>query len=324
MLASNDKETEMSSDAEREVAHEITISADPAEVFRLIADVENWPRVFPPSVFVDCVDRVGNTETIRIWATANGEPKTWTSRRVLDPVAQRITFQQEVTTPPVARMSGTWIVEPVGDGTCLRLLHTYRAVDDDPAGLAWIDEAVDRNSRSELASLKKTIESITEHDDLTLSFVDSVDVAGSPKDVYDFINEADLWTERLPHVASVVLTEDEPGLQVLRMDTRTKDGSAHTTESVRVCFPHDSIHYKQTTLPALMSLHTGYWRFEENATGTTTASSQHTVVINPTTIAQVLGSDAGVAEARAFIREALGTNSRATLEHAKRYAEARP
>ena len=55
--------------------------------------------------------------------------------------------------------------------------------------------------------------------------------------------------ERLPHVARVVLTEDTPGLQFLEMDTRTKDGSTHTTKSVRVCFPDTRIAYKQITLP---------------------------------------------------------------------------
>jgi aromatase len=308
----------------RVVEHEITVAADAAEVFRLIAEVENWPRIFPPSVYVDRVEQHGNTERIRIWATANGEPKNWTSRRELDPEALRITFWQEVSAPPVAEMSGTWIAERLPDGgTRLRLLHTYRAVDDDQAGLEWIDQAVDRNSRSELASLKATTESLTSRPELTFSFVDSVRVNGSGKDLYDFINEADRWTERLPHVADVRLTEDTPGLQVLRMDTLTKDGSKHTTESVRVCFPHHRIAYKQTTLPALMSLHTGYWLFEEDADGVTTASSQHTVTINSANITGIIGPDAGIDEARAFIREALGTNSRATLGRAKQYAEAR-
>jgi aromatase len=308
----------------RQVEHEITVAADAAEVFRLIADVENWPRIFPPTIYVDRVEQQGNTERIRIWATANGEPKNWTSRRELNPEALRITFRQEVSAPPVAQMSGTWIAERLDGGSArLRLLHTYRAVDDDQAALEWIDQAVDRNSRSELASLKATTEALTARSELTFSFVDSLQVDGSGKDLYDFVNEADRWTERLPHVADVRLTEDTPGLQVLRMDTLTKDGSKHTTESVRVCVPHHRIVYKQTTLPALMSLHTGYWLFEEDADGVTTASSQHTVTINPDNIAKVLGPDAGVDEARTFIREALGTNSRATLGHAKRYAEAR-
>ncbi|MFE5200024.1 aromatase/cyclase [Streptomyces sp. NPDC056601] len=308
----------------REVEHDITVQAAAADVYRLLAEVENWPRLFPPSVYVDHLERDGDEERIRIWATANGEAKNWTSRRVLDSEALRIRFWQEVSSPPVAEMTGTWILEAVAeDETRVRLLHTYRAIDDDPDSLAWIDQAVDRNSKAELPALKANLERASHADELTLSFEDSVRVEGSAKDVFDFLNHADRWTERLPHVASVEFTEETPGLQTLRMDTRTKDGSTHTTESVRVAFPHHKIAYKQTTLPALLTLHTGYWQLDEAPDGTTTATSQHTVVLNADVITQVLGPEAGAAEARAFIREALGGNSRATLGHAKRYAEER-
>jgi aromatase len=126
-------------------------------------------------------------------------------------------------------------------------------------------------------------------------------------------------------VAQVRLTEDTPGLQILRMDTLTKDGSTHTTESVRVCFPHHKIVYKQTTLPALMTLHTGYWLFEEDPAdpSATVATSQHTVVINEANIAGILGPDAGVAQAREYVQNALSTNSTATLGYARDHAESR-
>lgn len=313
----------MSQPGLREVEHEITVSAPAAAVYRLIAEVENWPRIFPPTIYVDHLESTGNAERIRIWATANGEAKNWTSRRVLDPESLRIEFRQEVSAPPVAAMGGTWIIEPLDDATSrIRLLHDYRAVDDDPDGLRWIDEAVDRNSRSELAALKTNVELAHAAEEVTFSFEDSVRVAGSAKDLYDFVNEAHLWQERLPHVASVRLDEDVPGLQTLEMETRAKDGSTHLTKSYRVCFEGRKIAYKQVTLPALMTLHTGYWTFTQDADGTT-ASSQHTVVLNTENITKILGPDAGVAEAREYVRTALSTNSRATLGYAKTYAEAR-
>ncbi|WP_326600775.1 aromatase/cyclase [Streptomyces sp. NBC_01803] len=311
----------MTESGHREVEHEITVDAPAADVYRLIAEVVNWPRIFPPTVFVDHVERSGNTERIRIWATANGEAKNWTSRRVLDPEKLRIEFRQEVSTPPVAAMGGTWLIESISDTQSrVRLLHDYRAIDDDPDSLAWIDQAVDRNSRSELAALKKNVELATGADDLYLAFEDTVQIDGSAKDVYDFLNEASLWKERLAHVARVELTEDTPGLQILEMDTRTKDGSTHTTKSVRVCFPDSRIVYKQITLPALMTLHTGYWKLEENADGVA-ATSQHAVIINTENIKKILGDDAGLAEAKTFVKNALSTNSTATLGYAKAYAE---
>jgi aromatase len=292
-------------------------------VYRLLAEVTNWPRIFPPTIHVDRVEHDGSQERIRIWATANGEAKNWTSRRELDPEALRITFRQEVTAPPVAAMGGTWIIEPLGENASrVRLLHDYRAVDDDPHDLLWIDEAVDKNSRSELAALKKNVEFAHAAEEVTFSFEDTVYVDGSAKDVYAFINEANLWSERLPHVATVRLEEDTVGLQTLEMDTRAKDGSVHTTKSYRVTFPHQRIAYKQVTLPALMTLHTGHWTFQDTDQGVA-ATSQHTVTLNTDNIARILGDTATVADAREYVHTALSTNSLATLNHAKAHAEGR-
>jgi aromatase len=317
----------MSQPVTREVSHEIEVVAPADAVYRMIADVGSWPQVFPPTIHVEQHPEGDGEERIRIWATANGEAKTWTSRRSLDPAARRITFRQEVSQPPVGAMGGTWIIEPRGDDTCrVQLLHDYRAVDDDPAKLDWIDQAVDRNSRSELGALKANAELATNRSDLLISFTDSVPIAGAEagKHAFDFIDQAQLWEERLPHVARVELTEDSPGLQVLEMDTMTKDGSTHTTRSVRVCLPPTRIVYKQVVLPALMTLHTGYWLFADDEDGDgVTATSQHTVAINEANIAQVLGDDADVEAARTFVRNALSGNSLATLGHAKAYAEAR-
>ncbi|MFD8222043.1 aromatase/cyclase [Streptomyces sp. NPDC059697] len=307
----------------REVEHEITIAAPAPAVYRLLAEVTNWPRIFPPTIHVDRVEHDGSQERIRIWATANGEAKNWTSRRELDPEALRITFRQEVTAPPVAAMGGTWIIEPLGENESrVRLLHDYRAVDDDPHDLLWIDQAVDKNSRSELAALKKNVEFAHAAEAVTFSFEDTVHVDGSAKDVFAFINEANLWSERLPHVATVRLEEDTVGLQTLEMDTRAKDGSVHTTKSYRVTFPHQHIAYKQVTLPALMTLHTGHWTFQDTDQGVA-ATSQHTVTLNTDNIESILGCGATVADAREYVHTALSTNSRATLTHAKAFAENR-
>ncbi|GAA3772619.1 aromatase/cyclase [Streptomyces phyllanthi] len=312
----------MPSPRTREVEHDITVSAPADAVYRLLADVAHWPRIFPPTIHAERTEGDDTEERIRIWATANGEAKHWTSRRTLDPEALRIDFRQERTADPVAAMGGAWIIEPLGPGTSrIRLLHDYRAVDDDPESLRWIDEAVDRNSRTELASLKANVEAAHAAEDHTLTFSDSVRVTGSAADLYDFIDAADHWPQRLPHVESVRLERQPSGLQDLEMETRAKDGSTHRTRSYRVCVPHERIAYKQTTLPALMSLHTGLWTFDEDTEGVT-ATSWHTVVINTDNIAAVLGPAATAAEALEYVRGALSANSLATLRHAKDHAEA--
>jgi len=123
-------------------------------------------------------------------------------------------------------------------------------------------------------------------------------------------------------VVRVDLQEDTPGLQILEMDTQAVDGTTHTTKSVRVCFPHSKIVYKQITLPALMNLHNGVWSLVQDGDGVL-VTSEHTVVINTENIAKVLGDEAGVPQAREFVKKALSANSRATLGYAKDHAETR-
>jgi aromatase len=308
----------------REVEHQVAVDAPAATVYQLIAEAENWPRIFPPVVHVDRIERTGDTERLRMWATANGKPFGWTSARVLDPAGKRVEFRQEVTTPPVAAMGGSWLIEPVTETTCLvRLIHEYRAVGDDPEGLAYIAAAVEANSQAELAALKASAEQDPgAAAELMVSFQDTVWVDGAIQDVYDYLNDAHLWAERLPHVDRISLTEETPGLQILAMDTRIKDGSPHTTTSIRVCFPLGSIVYKQIGLPAPLTVHTGYWQLTEHG-GRVSATSQHTAVLNAAYIPTMLGPDATTAQARAHIQDALSTNSLATLGHAKEYAESR-
>jgi aromatase len=309
-----------SANATRQAEHQITVDAPAERVYELIADVEGWPNMFDPTVHAECVESDGETERIRIWATANGAVKTWTSRRRLDPGALSIGFRQERSQHPVGGMGGTWAIEPLTDGTCrVRLLHDYFAATDDPADIDWITKAVDRNSTKELRALKSTAE--TGGSPAVLTFDDTVEVNGKAKDVYDFLNEAQRWTERLPHVARVRLEEETPGLQVLEMDTRTKDGSVHTTRSVRVCEPHHWIIYKQIVLPALLGLHTGRWLIEERSPERVSVTSEHTVRIEESRITSVLGADADLAAAQDFVRNALSGNSLATLRLAKTYAE---
>jgi aromatase len=304
----------------RETEHEVNVGAPAEQVYALIADVGRWPEIFPPTVHAECVEKDGNCELIQIWATANGAAKTWTSRRQHHPERMSVSFRQERSQHPVGGMGGEWVVEPVSGSACrVRLLHDFFAAGDDPAGLDWITQAVDRNSLSELHALKASAEQ--DGPGGLITFDDVVTVDGSAKDVYDFLNEAQLWPQRLPHVARVSLEEETPGLQVLGMDTSTKDGSVHTTRSVRVCQPYGSIVYKQIVTPALMTLHTGRWLIEERAGRGVLVTSRHTVRINTARITDVLGPDADLLTAQQFVRNALSGNSLTTLRAAKAYAE---
>ncbi|MFE1595093.1 aromatase/cyclase [Nocardia sp. NPDC058705] len=308
-----------------DVAHTVTVPAAPAVVFALLADVERWPLIFPPTVharFLEKAPEGGGPERLQLWATANGGVRTWTSRRLVEPMRQRISFEQDRPVAPIAAMGGEWIVRPMtGGGSEVVLTHTYAAVDDDAETLAWLEKAVDGNSRSELAALAEAARDAETGKEASFTFRDSLRIDGTFAAVHAFLDRAEHWVERLPHVARVKLTEHLPGVQILEMDTQTADGSSHTTRSVRVCTAPHSIHYKQLVTPALLRVHIGSWLLDEDENGGVTATAEHTVVLATDAIDRVLGPDATEEQARAFVREALGRNSSTTLRQAKAFVE---
>jgi aromatase len=304
--------------------HSAAIDASPATVYRLIADVSQWPHIFGPTVHVELLEERAGEQLMQIWALAHGRVRTWTSRRTLDENTATITFRQTVPAAPVAAMGGEWCVRPADGGGCLALLrHDFRAVGDAPDALDLIRGAVNRNSEAELAALKTAAESGAARGERQLTFSDSVRVDGAAGDVFRFLDRAGEWPRHLPHVARVDLTEEEPGIQHMEMDTRSPDGGTHTTASVRVCFPaRGLIVYKQLRLPPVMTDHTGRWEVEEDGGGVV-VTSWHTVTLSPEGVRRALGPTATIAEAREKVRQALGANSSITLRHAKEFAESR-
>lgn len=303
--------------------HTVTAAAAPETVYDLLAAAEYWPVAFTPTIHVEVLERTESAERLQIWALAGDTVKTWTSRRDLDRAGLRIGFAQEVPQAPIAAMSGAWVLARTPTGAAeLVLEHSYRAAGDDPEQLAWITRVTDQNSRAELANIKALAESAANRAEFVLSFEDTVEVAGSAADAYEFLYRAQQWPARLPHVSRMQLAEDRPGIQVMEMDTVTAAGDRHTTKSVRICFDGERIVYKQTVLPPLLAAHTGQWRITPAPeTGGVAVSSQHTVVIRPESVARILGAGATVQDAREFARRALSGNSQITLEHAKQFAE---
>ncbi|MET8578121.1 aromatase/cyclase [Streptomyces sp. NPDC005012] len=302
-------------------SHSIDVDAPAAVVYGLISDAVRWPLFFPPNVHVERLEFDGTHERLRMWATASGEVRSWASDRVQDPQTRRIEFRQSHPQAPIDTMRGIWAVEELPGGAArLTLLHDFTVHGDRAQDAAWVERAVDTNSRSELAGVKHVAERWHKLDELVLSFEDSIRVDGPAEPVYEFLYRAGDWPDLVPHVARLDLTERAPGVQVMAMDTLTADGASHTTESVRICFPHAGrIVYKQTTTPALMEAHTGEWSVVSDASGTTVVS-QHSVVLREEAVERVLGPGADLARARRHVREALGRNSTATMELAARHA----
>lgn len=310
----------------RTTVHSVLLTIDPRAAYATLADVSRWPFTFGPTVHVAREDAGPGRELLDVWALAHGEVRHWTSRRELDEAELTIRFRQEASPAPLASMGGRWTVHRLGDGMCRVVLdHDYTLLDDGPgvdeADLAEVDAyvrgAVDQNSTAELGSLAEACD--PSRAGTIVSFSDTVTTDGAPDDVYAFLRDAGAWPDRLPHVSRLELTEPEPGVQVMEMDTAPPDGEVHTTRSVRICLPPGEIVYKQTTLPPVFAAHVGRWTVVPTDAGTE-VTSHHTVVLRPDRIADVLGPDGTLEQARLATRDALGANSRTTLARAAAFA----
>ncbi|MCX4906883.1 aromatase/cyclase [Streptomyces sp. NBC_00878] len=297
--------------------HTWTTDAPADVLYALVADVTRWPAIFEPTVHVRHIERSARSERFEIWAVMNGEVAHWTSHRVRDADRHCVTFRQEHARPPVTSMSGSWLFRELPTGkTEIVLRHRFTVEDDDPSAVSAVSAALDRNSARELAALTQVAGAGHPVDELVFAFTDTIELTGTAAEAYSFVAHAERWPDLLPHVARVRLTENEQRVQDLEMETVTADGARHTTRSSRICRPGQWIAYKQQITPRLLSGHSGEWTFTDGPSGSgAVATARHVVAIAPGAVAEVLGAHASLADARAYVREALGRNSRTTLEH---------
>lgn len=293
--------------------HVLSCSAPAAALYNLVADVSRWPAIMDQVLHVQYSGRSGRAEWFELWALVGDRVSSWRTRRGLDPKRGCITFEQEHTEAPIAEMTGLWEFRPLGDGGSRVELHHWFTVDGGSEDRERINAAVDHNSTRDLAALCRMATLGHSVNELVFSFSDQVRLPVSAAEAYSFIDRSDMWPDVLPHVNRVVLSEPQPGVQDMEMEGITADGQVHTTRSLRLCFPTERIVYKQLVLPALLLGHCGEWEFAEDGDGAV-VTARHTVAINPAAVAEVLGPDHGLADARKYLREVLGVSSRATLE----------
>ncbi|MFE4263106.1 aromatase/cyclase [Streptomyces sp. NPDC056883] len=311
----------MSAEHAAKATHKVHVTAPAGVVYGLIADAVKWPLYFSPNAHVEQLEFDGERERLRMWSLMDGQLKSWISWRHLDPVERRVEFRTELPASPMDSVAGALTVRARGPhDTELELLYDFSVAGDVPDDVAWANRATAGAICAQLADVKAFAERWTRLDELLLSFEEAVRVNGPAELVYDFLYRAGDWPGLVPQVARVDLTEDSPGVQRMTMETLTEHGS-HTTDSVRLCFPHAGrIVFKQTTTPPLLEAHTGEWFVAPDETGVT-VFAQHNVVLREENITAVLGEHADLAHARRHVREALGRSSLGLLAQAKKHAE---
>ncbi|KUL39532.1 aromatase/cyclase [Actinoplanes awajinensis] len=296
----------------------------PVQVCRdLVTDLAGWSQLHRPAVHAEHLAGDASGELVQRWyVTGPDSVRTWRERRTAEDDGRRVTFVHEPADPPFADLRGAWYLEEQPDGTTLVVLrHEFALLDPDPAELTRRAGLLRQDSLAELETLRYAAEHRDELAELIISFEDPLFVAGSVRDAYTYLYEADKWPERIPHVARLTMTEEVPGIQFFDMDTVSADGSEHTTRSVRICLPNRKIVYKQTQPPATMTAHAGHWMFTETPEGLI-LGARHTCTIRPDGL-HLLGAGTTVAGARRYLRKVLSANSMGNLRLAKAYAEER-
>lgn len=281
----------------------VDCAAPAAGYYVLVADPMTWPVLFPGALDVRPLDGAGRFEV----DTLVGD-RVQTAVICVDPDPDRLTVGVRSDGPSAPVANSGWEFQPGTDGGSRIVLHRR-----------YEPEGAEGYGISELAALRELGAGGHPVDELVFSFADRVELEVGVAEAYSFVDRSDRWPNVLPHVSRVVLDESRPGVQVMEMDTVTVDGHTHTTRSVRLCRPSRRIAYTQLVPPALLLGHSGVWEFAA-AGAVTVVTARHSMAINPVAVAEVLGSERTVADARQYLRDLLGANSRATLAHAGRGA----
>lgn len=295
--------------------YSVDVAAPAGVVYALLADTTRWPLFLRSSIHVERLDFDGVQDRFQSWAEVHGSVRSCLVRRTLDAGARRIDFRQEAPAGPLLSRAGSWRVEARASGRSrLALDHEVTLAD---GGSKDADEAVratDAHSAAELARLKATAERWDRLEGLLLSFEESVRVKGPAELVYSFLCSIADWPGRVPHVLRAEVAEEQPGVQVVRTETRCAGGPVRCAETVRVCFPHAlRILAKETAPGEPLQAHTTEWSVLPGERDVTVLA-QHRALLR---------EDAGIAPAaaRAHARDLLGEQSNAVLNLAKRHAE---
>ncbi|MFF4324695.1 SRPBCC family protein [Streptomyces sp. NPDC001568] len=303
--------------------HEERVRASAADVHRLLADEDNWPRVFASFVHLENLGRNGDFDRIGMWGHYDDGIEHWVALRRVDPEALRVEFRPESLPPFLEAMRRTWVTEPADDGGCVvRLEHEYRLKGDDPEAAEAVRADVERIALAEVAAVRGAAELATLTPEALVTVEDSVEVAAPAALVFSALYEAGHWPSFMGHVARADVRGEDAGAgapygaHVLEMDTIERHGGIFTTRAARVGLPDTKIAYKQLLLPPLGASHHVRWLLEEQGAATVVRSVQ-TVVLKESGVAAVLGEGAGLAAARGFVQTELSSKVRLIFDAVK-------
>jgi aromatase len=139
--------------------NEIVINAPLELTWRITNDVDDWPNLFSEYASVDVLKRDGNRIVFRLTMHPgpDGRVWSWVSERIADP-ATRSVRAHRIETGPFKYMNINWSYHEVPGGTRMRWIQDFAMRPDAPVDDAWMTDNINRNSQTQLALIKKRIE----------------------------------------------------------------------------------------------------------------------------------------------------------------------
>jgi ribosome-associated toxin RatA of RatAB toxin-antitoxin module len=139
--------------------HTVTIEANADIVYAVLADVEGYAKLFPPTESVTMLEESSTHQIARLVVDVSGQVQSWVTRRDLDADRRIISYGQLETAAMVEHMGGEWRALPLGENrTQLILTHDFeaRATDRVPTkekATELLAAAVEKNSHADLAAV---------------------------------------------------------------------------------------------------------------------------------------------------------------------------
>lgn len=99
----------------------ITISAEPDAIFRMAADIERWPDIFPHYRWVKVLEQRDDERVVEMAAKRGWIPVKWTALQVLDAGRRRVYYRH--IGGATRGMEVEWSFQPESSEVTVKIVH---------------------------------------------------------------------------------------------------------------------------------------------------------------------------------------------------------
>lgn len=144
--------------------HTTTVEAPADVVYVVLADIEGYADLFPPTESSTMLEKTETYQIARLVVDVSGQLQSWVTRRDLDPEHRTIAYRQLENAAMIEYMGGQWRALPLDDKrTQLVITHDFaarptEAVPSQEQATELLRAAVDRNSHADLDAVRKEAE----------------------------------------------------------------------------------------------------------------------------------------------------------------------